>query len=123
MYPPIFEVCAQSPGAAALLGQNPMRFWPFGDAPQENLAYPYAVWQLVTGSPENYITGLPDIDQYTVQVDVYALSANVARTVAQALRDAIEPHAHIVAWRGEAVERETRNYRLSFDSEWFNPRN
>ena len=123
MYPPIFEVCAQSPEAAALLGQNPMRLWPFGDAPQENRAYPYAVWQLVTGSPENYITGLPDIDQYTVQVDVYALSANVARTVAQALRDAIEPHAHIVAWRGESLERETRNYRLSFDSEWFNPRN
>ena len=122
LFPPVFEICAQSAEVGELLGTAPLRLWPFGDAPQSNATLPYAVWQTITGSPENYITGLPDIDSWTLQVDVYAQTATSARAVARALRDAIEPNAHIIAWRGESIEAETRNYRSSFDVDWFTQR-
>ncbi len=118
MYPPIFQVCAADPAIRLLLGEDPTRLWPFGEAPQD-VARPYAVWQQVTGSPENYLGSRPDIDSFTVQVDVYAVTADAARAIAMALRDAIEPHAHIMGWRGEGQDPETNNYRYSFDVDWF----
>lgn len=118
MIPPIFETCAADDGVTALLGTNPVRLYQFGFAPQ-NVAKPYAVWQTIGGVPGNYITGLPDHDQIAVQVDVYGITSTEARGVALALRDAIEPHAHITAWRGEDREPETALFRVSFDLDWF----
>lgn len=117
-YPPIFKYAAASAQVQALLGSNPVRFYMFGRAPQ-NVAYPYAVWHVASGSPENYITNLPDIDMFSIQVDVYAKEAAQARDCAAALRDAFEPYAHVVSWRGETRDAETGSYRSSFDVDWY----
>lgn len=117
MYPPIFETVSADSDVQTNLGSSPCRFYPFGEAPQ-NVAKPYAVWQFISGSPENYLGQVPDIDSMSLQIDVYATTASNARDVAQALRDAIEPHAHIISWRGEDRDTETRNYRVSFDVDW-----
>lgn len=118
MFPPIFQLCAGDAGVKSALGSNPVRLYPFGQAPQ-GVVLPYAVWQIVSGGPENYLGNLPDVDSYTVQVDVYADGASSVRSAAKALRDAIEPHAHIVGWRGESRNPDTQRYRLSFDVDWF----
>ena len=39
--------------------------------------------------------------------------------VAEALRDAIEPNAHITSWRGDSRDTETKLYRYSFDLTWW----
>ena len=117
MYPPIFQICAAVPAVTALLGTGPTRLFPFGEAPQDT-ALPYAVWQTVSGLPENYVDCPPDIDRFTIQVDVYAGTGSSARDVAKALRDAIEPHANIVAWRGESRDPDTNHRRYSFDVDW-----
>ena len=121
MYPPIFQLISADTDAKKALGASPVRFYPFGAAP-ENVALPYAVWQTVGGYPENYLAEVPDIDQYMVQVDVYATTATTARSTAEALRDAIEPSAHIAAWRGESKDAETGHYRYSFDVDFLTPR-
>ena len=121
MYPPIFQLITASTDAKKALGTSPTRFYPFGTAP-ENVALPYAVWQTVSGYPENYLGETPDVDQWTIQVDVYAATATSARSTAQVLRDAIEPHAHITAWRGESRDPETGHYRYSFDVDFLTPR-
>ncbi|HSH43852.1 MAG TPA: DUF3168 domain-containing protein [Arenicellales bacterium] len=119
MYPPIFEVCTASSEVRALLDDDgTTKLFLFGLAPQ-SVKTPYAVWQTIGGLPENYITNTPDIDRFAIQIDVYADSAATAREVAAALRDAIEPHAHVVGWRGGSRDPDTRNYRYSFDVEWF----
>ena len=119
---PIFSACAAASAVTALIGAPPnMRLSEFGLAPQ-TVALPYAVWQVVTGLPENYINQVPDIDSYTIQVDVYATTATSSRAVANAIRDAIETKAHIVAWRGESKDPDTLHYRSSFDVTWFVPR-
>lgn len=122
MFPPVFQT-VDVPAVRALLqtGTGPLRFYLFGRAPQ-NGPYPYAVWQLAYGSPENYLNEVPDIDTLGIQVDVYATPSqgpSVARQVAEALRDAIEPVAHITSWRGESQDPSTNNYRIGFDADWW----
>lgn len=120
MAPPIFSICAADPAVTALLGQMPTRLFKFGHAPQ-NVQYPYAVWRTVGGSPENYLGNRPDCDTYTLQVEVYATQSQgteMAEQIAAALRDAIEPHAHIVSWLGDDVDPETKNYVVRFRVDW-----
>ncbi len=121
MHPPIFRTCVRSAAVVALLGSKPTRLYPFGEAP-ENVQLPYAVWQIIGGAPEHFLAGSPDIDSYALQVDVYATSAAIARAVGRALRDAIETEACITRWGGEMREPNTRDYRLSFDLDWWTPR-
>lgn len=120
MYPPIFNLASKDAAVKAALGTSPTRLYLFGLAP-ENVAYPYAVWQVVGGSPENYLTNTPDIDNFVIQVDVYGVTAASVRAGALALRNALERHAHVTSWRGESRDAETRAYRSSFDmSFWTN---
>lgn len=123
MFPPIFPVVDASAACRALLraAGGPTRFYQFGLAPQ-NVVKPYAVWQRAFGAPENYLGNVPDVDSFTLQVDVYASSADSARAVALTLRDAIEPVAHITAWLGESVDPDTKNNRFSFQVDWWVPR-
>jgi hypothetical protein len=118
---PIFSVSVADPGTQALLGTKPHRLYPFGEAPQD-VAKPYAVWQLVTGSPENYLAGRPDLDGYTLQVDVYADTGASARAVTDAISHAIELHAYVARWGGESRDAATKLYRSSFDVDWLVPR-
>lgn len=121
MYPAIFATCAASSRVRALLGTSPTRLYPFGEAPQ-NVTKPYAVWQTISGSPENYLGDIPDIDTHSLQVDVYAPTATAARDVAEAIRDAVEPVAHITFWGGESRDPETNNYRVNFTVDWWTQR-
>lgn len=121
MYPPIFQ-SVNVPAVQALLksGSGPLRFYLFGMAPQ-GTPLPYAVWQTAYGSPENYLNQTPDADSFGVQIDVYASpqqGAAAARAVAEALRDALEPHCHITSWRGDSTDPDTKNCRFAFDCEW-----
>ena len=95
MYPPIFEVCKADNNVLSNLGNLP-RIYPFGEATDP--ALPYVVWQSVGGAPENYVNNVPDIDSWSLQIDVYGSTAAEARDAAKAIRDAIEPHCYIVSW-------------------------
>lgn len=114
MYPPIFTIAAADSGVTTIFGSSPVRVYPFGGAP-EGVSLPYCVWQTIGGSPENYVSNIPDIDMFLLQIDVYSDTATSSRNGAEALRDALEPYAHIVAWRGESRDKETQHYRYSFD--------
>lgn len=125
MTPPIFSA-VNVPAVQALLksGSGPLRFYLFGMAPQD-VAYPYAVWRQVSGTPENYISDRPDVDSFTLQVEVYAnpsQGTEVARQVAQALSYAIEGHAYVTAWLGESIDPDTKNPTSKFQTDWLTNR-
>lgn len=122
MTPPIFQICSQSAVVTALLGSGTnLRLYSFGEAP-ESVAKPYAVWQLVSGAPENCLAGRPDADGITLQVDVYGTTSTSVRQVRDAIRDAIELSAYVTRWGGEARDSVTKNYRTGFDVDWIVPR-
>lgn len=121
MFAPIFETCAASAEVRAVLGEHPVRLFPFGEAP-EGVNKPYATWQGIGGRPEPNINQRPEIDLFGLQVDVFAASVSDARDAARALRDAIEPHAHVTRWGGESRDPSTGSYRVTFDVDWWVPR-
>ncbi len=121
MTAPIFEVVAADAAVLAVLGPFPVRFYLFGTAPQ-NGPLPYAVWQVVGGSPENYLAGRPDVDGYTLQVDAYADDPLITRHIVEVLRNAIELHANITLWLGETQDPVTKRWRSSFRLDWITPR-
>jgi hypothetical protein len=121
MFPPLFQTCASDSTVQSMLGTNPTRLWPFGEA-DPTPVYPYAVWQVIAGAPENYLGEPPDVDSFGVQIDIYSKTAEEARAVALALRSAIEPVAYVTAFLGEIRDTITRSYRYSFSVDWIVPR-
>lgn len=121
MYPRIFEA-VNIPSVRAVLknGQGPLRFYLFGRAPQ-NVEYPYAVWRLISGGPENYLADRPVVDNASIQIDIYSNPSqgpDEARKVSNALRDALELHAYVVSFRGEWIDPDTNNFATGFDIDW-----
>lgn len=122
MYPPVFDN-VNTPAVQAQLktGGGHLRVYPFGQAPQATET-PYAVWSVRDGAPENYLGQLPDIDSVSVQMDVYANPSQGYDTLmaaAYALRDAIEPVAHITLWLANGTDPETQYLRMTFMSRWW----
>lgn len=62
------------------------------------------------------------MDQFGVQVDAYARTVTESRTVAKALRDALEGKCHLIAYNGEGWELETGLYRVGLTFEYWTPR-
>lgn len=122
MYPPAFAIAAANSGVTAVLGTSPTRFWPFGHVPQSETR-PYAVHQLIYGSPDNSLSCVPSEDNFGLQIDAYAKTVTDARAVAAALRDAFEEtYNQVVAWNGEFWEQATGLYRVSFTVEFWTER-
>jgi hypothetical protein len=116
--PPFFPAVNVA-AVQAVLGSNPLRVYPFGEAPQGE-PRPYAVWQTIAGTPEAYLGDVPDNDAWLVQVDVYAESESpetgirAVTEAARVLREALETVAYITSLRPFPREG-TRLYRYSFD--------
>lgn len=121
MIAPIFSVCAASQAVKDYWVPTPSGSIPSGYQ-DDNIVYPYAVWQNIGGSPENYLNQRPDADHYTLQVDVYGDTDADVIAVARALRDAIEGKAYISRWGEQSRNDSTMKYRYSFDVDWITTR-
>lgn len=114
---PIFKTCKAVSAVTALLGTNPMRLYEFSEAPQAITA-PYAVWQVISGSPENQLSGYPNMDTYRIQLDIYGEKSADVRAVQYAILGAIELDAYVVSYNGEVTDKDTKLRRSSFDVNW-----
>lgn len=113
MTAPIVPICKQDSDLRALLGDNPFRFFSFGDA-GENKTYPYATYQLIGGAPENFLGDRPNANTTTWQIDVWAKTELQAENVAARIMYALETSCHIIGYNGNGRDATTRNYRVSF---------
>lgn len=122
---PSFALASASAAVKDLIGSNPVRFWPFGEAPQPGqpgYGLPYAVHQIAYGAPTAYVGTLPDSDNLGIQVDAYAQTAAQADLLMKALRTAFEPHGYVVGYTGEGREQNTGLYRSGFTVEFWTDR-
>lgn len=122
-YPPVFDIAKGSAAVVALLGTTPIRLWPFARAPQKgkpNYGVPYAVHQLVYGTPANTLSCPPDRDNIGIQFDCYAATDDEARALSDVLRDAYElSHNPVVSFNGEEQDAATNLYRVGFTVEFW----
>lgn len=122
MFAPASDIAAADPDVISALGAVPnQRFYSFGIA-NEKTPTPYAVWQVVGGTPDNFLAGRPGSDEHQVQVDVYAETANQARRVAEVLVRAFELHGYVTGWNGEFRDLDTKLFRISFTVEFITSR-
>lgn len=114
MYPPLFALLFASAPVKALLGTTPLRVYAHGEAP-DNVAKPYAVWQMIYGLPENYLGSRSDMDVTTSQISVYGDTLSSVRAAASAIRVALEGDSYITALREGPRDPVTKNFRYDLD--------
>lgn len=90
----------------------------------ENAAAPYAVWTIVSGIPENQISGAPETDNARIQFDFYSLSQSQSRQMCGLAQAAIEDlnAANVIFGPVESRETDTKLWRWNFDISWWSNR-
>jgi len=115
MLPPIYSTLLASAAVFALVGT---RIYRHGRAPQ-NVDAPYVTWSVITGTPENQLSGTPPVDRQTLQIDCWALTDTGVEALAVAVRDAIEPYAHMTGMPVDQREVETKLWRMALQVDWW----
>lgn len=118
MLPPVYNTLRAS---AALVALVDTRIYRHGQAPQ-GVAAPYVTWSLITGTPENQLSGTPPVDSMTIQVDCWANGAagdKGVETLADLVRDAMEPYAHMTGMPVDQRETETKLWRMALQFDWW----
>lgn len=119
MVPPVYALLSADAAVTALVPAVRIRGQGYaGETPTR----PYITHQTISGNPANYIAGRPGIDAFRAQIDVWADTAAEAKTIAEAVRDALELDAHCVAIMGDDYEPEAKLHRYSFDWSFQTPR-
>lgn len=125
MLPQVFPLLSASTAVKALIGSNPVRAYRHGSAPQAVVA-PYVTWFVVTGNPENTLEDLPRVDRYEVQLDCWSENTGTGaiqvETLAQAVRDALEPYAYMTAVVADTRDQETQRYRVALQFTFWHDR-
>lgn len=116
MLPLIFPLLSGSAAVTALIGTAPVRAYRHGVAPQDVTA-PYVTWSAPGGSVENAFDGAK-ADVFRVQVDCWSDSGSQVESLASAVRAAIEPAAHLIAYVANERDFQTGRYRISMQFDW-----
>lgn len=120
MLAPVFVTLKASQDVKNIVGTNPPRIWPHGEAPQDG-EKPYITWQEII-VPENTLSETPTMDRASVQIDCWHQTSAGITLLARAVRDAIEPVAHMTVAPIDQREPETRLYRRTMQFDFFMPR-
>lgn len=120
MLPPVYATLRASAEVLAFVGTDISRIWRHGEAPQDT-AQPYITWS-AAGFPENTLSETPAIDRWAVQVDCWHPGDEDIETMAAAVRDAIEPHAHLISVPINQREPKTLLFRIALQFDWFHGR-
>lgn len=116
MFPPVFTTLKNAAAVTAIIGTTP-RAYRHAEAPQDTTR-PYVTWN-VSGAPENHLSGTPTTDRVSVQLDCWHQTDEGVVDLATAVRDAIEPLAHMTSYPIDQREPETKLYRITLQFDWF----
>lgn len=110
----LFEIIKSNMDVTALIGEEPVRFFPWGAAPQ-GVALPYAVYGVISATPENYVGTNPDIDTNSYQIDIYAKTGASCEEVFAAIRGAVQEQGYVINFQKQVLDPETRLYTSRID--------
>lgn len=120
MIPNLYEIVSDDSAVASVLAglDGDVKFYrdevAEKDSQGNKVRRPWARYSVVTGQPFNKLSSPPSMDDARVQFDVFAETSDQADEVYRALRDALEPHGHVVNY-GTDRDPETRSFRVLFE--------
>jgi len=117
MLPPVYQTLMASPVGAMATGGIRRH-----NVAGQSAKAPYITWFLLSSVPENQLSGLPPVDRATVQIDCWHRDDAGVEALATAVRDAVEPHAHLTSIPIDDWEPETRLFRIGLQFDWLLPR-
>lgn len=112
MVPLIQVILQESQAVRAQLG-DPIRLWP-KRAPQD-AAYPYAVWEVVGGSPTQMVSEPPPADGWRVRMTVWGKNATQANDAAVSIREEVERRGSLEGYNPTPDDDDTGSFGISFD--------
>lgn len=115
MLPNLYQILSNNTTVNTIISG---RVYRHGSAPQMT-EKPFIIWQLTSGSPENTLGNIPDIDSLSIQVDCYHQTDAGVIELATAVRDTLEPLAHMTGIPVDQREDETRLYRMTLEFDWW----
>ena len=118
MIPPVFQTLKASSQVKAIVGTNPPRIYRHQSAPQDT-SRPYITWAVIATVPENNLSDLPPADRMPLQIDCWHQTDTGVEALAEAVRDAIEPFAHMTGLVVDLREPETKLFRMSLQFDWW----
>lgn len=125
MLPAVFPLLRDAAAVTAIIGTSPVRAYRHGQAPQ-NVVAPYVTWAAISNVPQNVLDDTPCADHYSVQVDAWSENTGTGstgiETLAKAVRDSIEPHAHMVSGPTDSFDAETQRYRVTMQFDFWTHR-
>ena len=113
MLPLVYTTLHDAAPVAALVST---RIYRHGSAPQ-NVTRPYITWSVAGGAPENGFDGAA-CDVFRVQVDSWSDTDAGVEALALAVRNAMEPRAHMVSFGPDERDFETQRYRITLFLDW-----
>jgi hypothetical protein len=106
----------------AFLGEPP-RIYRHGVAAVQSPEAPYVTWAMVSGTPENHLSGTPPVDRFQIQVDWWSQNdgsgSRQMNALGQAIRDQIETAHQIESFDADLRDAETMRYRGSLTFTWW----
>lgn len=121
MIPPVFTILNADNAVKALLGSNPLRVFPWGEAPPD-VQVPYATYGVFNANPQNTMDGVPQVDILGTQIDVWGKTVDSVKNCAVAIRNALETQAHMVGIDNSQRDPETKLFRSRMDFDFFTNR-
>ena len=118
MLPQVFQTLKASQAVKDIVGTNPPRIYRHGRAPQDT-SQPYITWFLVAGTPENNLSDPSPVGRKSVQIDCWHQTDKGIEELADAVRDALEPVAHITQEGDDEQERDTKLFRFRFETDFW----
>lgn len=118
MFPPVYQTLRANATVLSTVGD---RIGRHSEVPQDT-SKPYITWFIVSGQPTDQISGTPDSDFVTVQIDCWSLSDAGIKTLAEAVRDALDTAGHHNRVRVNLREPDTRLYRVGIEADFITQR-
>lgn len=115
MFPDIYQILINNSQVQSIING---RVYRHGDAPQ-GVVKPYVTWYVINGNPENTLSEVPDMDKISIHIDIWSEQDAGVVTLAKEVRDALEPHAHMVDMPINDRDDKTKLYRIGLQFDWF----
>jgi hypothetical protein len=128
LLPLVFPVL-NVPAIQALVGSSPARIYRHGSAPQ-GAAVPYITWFEVAGQPYDQISGAPDSDFDTVQIDCWAGNGDPTtndgdvqvETLALAVRNALDAAGFSNRMVVNQRDPDTKRFHIGIEADFITSR-